>query len=306
MWKEFFYYSKGERRVLLFMLVVILFVIGAHLFLLPPSPLQTDDSFAYSDEMVLFVASIEQKKKLNEYKRSFTSPLKSELRPVQFDPNLVDSLELQQMGMPTWLIHRILNYRRASGTFSTVESLSRIYGMPSDVFEKLKPYIVIADSFTRGYTRAKRYDSLYALGMRYDSLPALKYPVGSVIDLNTADTAALKMIPGIGSGIARMLVARREQLGGFYSLDQLHEVDYILPEMLVWFKIEELPTPHLELNKASIERLRNYPYLNFYQAKVIVEHRKKRGKIESLSQLSLYEEFTEKDLERLTYYVKFD
>jgi hypothetical protein len=46
--------------------------------------------------------------------------------------------------------------------------------------------------------------------------------------------------------------------------------------------------------------------LNFYQAKIIVEHRKKRGEIKSLSQLSLYEEFTEKDLKRLSAYFSFD
>ena len=48
------------------------------------------------------------------------------------------------------------------------------------------------------------------------------------------------------------------------------------------------------------------PYLNFYQSKVIVEHRKKYGKLKSLSQLSLYEEFTEKDFERLSPYISFD
>lgn len=44
----------------------------------------------------------------------------------------------------------------------------------------------------------------------------------------------------------------------------------------------------------------------FYQAKVIIEYRRKKGKLKSLSQLSLYEEFTEKDLERLSHYLAFD
>ena len=37
-----------------------------------------------------------------------------------------------------------------------------------------------------------------------DTLPYLpKYPEGTVIDLNRADTASLKRVPGIGSGLAR-------------------------------------------------------------------------------------------------------
>jgi DNA uptake protein ComE-like DNA-binding protein len=73
-----------------------------------------------------------------------------------------------------------------------------------------------------------------------------------------------------------------------------------------WFKLDSLNLRKISINNAGIDLLRNHPYVNFYQAKVIVEHRKKKGKIKSLSQLSLYEEFTEKDLKRLVYYLSFD
>jgi DNA uptake protein ComE-like DNA-binding protein len=72
------------------------------------------------------------------------------------------------------------------------------------------------------------------------------------------------------------------------------------------FKLDNDSIRKLEINKASLDKLRAHPYLTFYQAKVIVEHRRKKGQIKSLSQLALYEEFTEKDLERLSAYVSFD
>ena len=56
----------------------------------------------------------------------------------------------------------------------------------------------------------------------------------------------------------------------------------------------------------GVEALRKHPYLNFYQAKTIVEHRRKNGKIKGLNELKLYEEVTEKDLERSSYYLCFD
>ena len=52
--------------------------------------------------------------------------------------------------------------------------------------------------------------------------------------------------------------------------------------------------------------MRNHPYMNFYQAKAIMEHRRRFGKIKSLSDISLYTEFTRKDLERLSPYIDFD
>ena len=116
----------------------------------------------------------------------------------------------------------------------------------------------------------------------------------------------MKKIPGIGSGIAKAIVSYRNRLGGFYSLEQLSEIEYITPALTEWFKLEDPKVRPLKINDASLEALWAHPYLNFYQARTIVDHRRKKGKIKSLSQLSLYEEFTEKDLERLSAYMTFD
>ena len=135
---------------------------------------------------------------------------------------------------------------------------------------------------------------------------AFKYPEGTLVDVNSADTTELKKIPGIGSGIAGSIVRYRERLGGFYALSQLEEVKHVTPKLLEWFKLGNDSIQKLKINKANLDKLRAHPYLTFYQAKVIVGHRRKKGQIKSLSQLALYEEFTEKDLERLSAYVSFD
>ena len=145
-----------------------------------------------------------------------------------------------------------------------------------------------------------------AFSPKKEYVKAFKYPEGTLVEVNSADTTELKKIPGIGSGIAGGIVRYRERLGGFYALSQLEEVKHVTPELLKWFKLENDSTRKLEINKASLDRLRAHPYLTFYQAKVIVEHRRKKGQIKSLSQLALYEEFTEKDLERLSAYISFD
>ena len=82
--------------------------------------------------------------------------------------------------------------------------------------------------------------------------------------------------------------------------------DYVDEDMLRWFKLGNAPIHRINANKAGLDKLRSHPYMNFYQAKVIIEYRRKKGKLKSLSQLSLYEEFTEKDLERLSHYLAFD
>ena len=133
-----------------------------------------------------------------------------------------------------------------------------------------------------------------------------KFAPGVQVDANTADTTTLKKIPGIGRVIARSIVRYRERLGGFASLEQLKEVRYFKPELLSWFVLTSTSIRTLPVNKASLSLLCKHPYLSYAQAKVIFRHRDREGPIKNLSQLSLYEEFTEKDLVRLSPYLSFE
>lgn len=143
-----------------------------------------------------------------------------------------------------------------------------------------------------------------------DTLPRYerveKYEPGTLVNLNKADTTELKKIPGIGSGIARMIVNYRNRLGGFYKVEQLREINLDASQLLSWFSIDEAEIQKIPVNKSSVDRLRNHPYINFYQAKAIVEHRRKHGNLQSLKPLVLYEEFKETDLERIAHYLSFE
>lgn len=62
----------------------------------------------------------------------------------------------------------------------------------------------------------------------YDSVRApyqKKIKAGEHIVLNTADTTALKTVPGIGSYYARKIIAYGQRLGGYVSVDQLDEIE---------------------------------------------------------------------------------
>ena len=290
MWKDFFYYTKSERRaiyvllVLMFVLIVALVVVPGERPLPKPVALVADSVECCSDAPTVSPAL------------------------TTFDPNLADSAELTALGLPAHVVRNVLKYRQKGGSFSTPESFARIYGLTETQYEELKPYIRISESFARKPHR-KQPAPVTRDTLRRDTLrwpKAEKYPEGTLVDANTADTTELKKIPGIGSGIARAIVGYRHRLGGFCSLEQLQEIKYITPELLRWFKLENDSVRRLDINRAGLDQLRAHPYLNFYQAKVIVEHRRKRGNITSLSQLSLYEEFTEKDLQRIAAYLRFD
>ena len=305
MWKDFFYYSKSERRAVFFLsLTIVVLIIGS--FVLPYFNNVPKETIVSDADRLNFEDKLHQ-----EFKRSFdsahvqrmTDRKEQSYRLKEFDPNTADSIELTNLGLSSFVVRNVLKYREKGGVFRSSESFARIYGISDEIFLRLKPYISISKEFVK----KQESESTVSVVQSVDTLlRVFKYSEGTLVDVGMADTTELKKIPGIGTGIAKAIVSYRNRLGGFYSLDQLQEIKYVTPELMKWFKLDSMNLRKISINKAGIDLLRNHPYVNFYQAKVIVEHRKKKGKIKSLSQLSLYEEFTEKDLKRLVYYFTFD
>ncbi|MBQ8265908.1 MAG: helix-hairpin-helix domain-containing protein [Bacteroides sp.] len=301
MWKDFFYYTKSERRAVYALCIGIALLLVA-IWLVPDASKSLVAETPTVDSVAL--KAFEQEVKAQTYVQKEKKPLVAVKSPVvlkSFDPNEADSTELSRLGLSPYVVRNILKYRQKGGRFRTPESFSRIYGLEQEQFDTLKPYIRLA---MPKVAEIKEVDTMTV--RKVVEKKPFKYPEGTLVDVNSSDTTELKKIPGIGSGIAKAIVAYRSRLGGFYSLEQLTEIEYITPSLVKWFKLEGPVLRPLKVNKAGLEALRAHPYLNFYQAKVIVEHRRKKGQLKSLSQLSLYEEFTEKDLERLSAYLKFD
>ena len=305
MWKDFFYYSKSERRaVFVLSLIIVILIIGS--FVLPYFNNVSNETLVSEMDRLAFEDKLEQDIKHpfdSSYVQRMTNRRDNSYRLKEFDPNTADSLELSSLGLSPFVVRNVLKYRDKGGAFRSSESFARIYGISDETFSQLKPYISISKEFVK----KQESESTVSVVQSVDTIiRVFKYSEGTLVDVGMADTTELKKIPGIGTGIAKAIVSYRNRLGGFYSLDQLHEIKYITPELMRWFKLDSLNLRKISINNVGIDLLRNHPYVNFYQAKVIVEHRKKKGKIKSLSQLSLYEEFTEKDLKRLVYYFTFD
>lgn len=298
MWKDFFYYTKSERRVILLLLAIALLLLGIWAVMEYLRPVEVPVTLSESEEIDSFLANLEEQEKI---RKSHTP--KNEISAVlqPFDPNTADSVLLRQLGLPVYIVRNILKYRAKGGVFRSPESFSRIYGLKEEVYQKLKPYITIAPLISVSHVRTDTFRQLK------DTIPYIpKYEEGTIVDLNKADTSILKRIPGIGSTLARMIVVYRQRLGGFYDVSQLQEVPHVGVELNKWFVVTPAGLHKIQVNSASLDKLRSHPYMDFYKAKAIMEYRRKRGKIKGLSQLSMFEEFTEKDLKRLSPYLTFE
>lgn len=323
--KEFFYFSREERRGTLVLMagILLVFLSGQiYTYLRKNRPLPKEDierQAAAMAEYESFIASIEKQEEKQSYRFKHPAPEhpSTAVSLVPFDPNEADSSTLCRLGLPGWMARNVLRYRSKGGKFRKAEDFKKIYGMTEERFQTLLPYIRITSKEKEKEKEKKETEAtpkatpLYTPPASGDSTTLArsrqeKYPAGTIIDLNRADTTELKKIPGIGSEIARMIVGYRQRLGGFYSIEQLKEIHLDAARLQPWFSIDTSLIRLLNLNRVSIEKLRSHPYINFYQAKAFVEYRKKKGQLQSLKPFTLYEEFSEADLERISHYVCFE
>ena len=128
---------------------------------------------------------------------------------------------------------------------------------------------------------------------------------GEHVVLNTADTTALKTIPGIGPYFARKIVQYGERLGGYVNIDQLDEIEDFPLESKQYLVIQDAQPKKLNINQLSLNELKRHPYINYYQARAIEDYRRLHGPLKSLNELRLSKDFPPKAIERLMPYVVY-
>lgn len=220
-----------------------------------------------------------------------------------FDPNTADSTQLLRLGLRPFIVRNIYKYRAKGGRFRKPEDFARMYGLGKEEYKSLEPYIRISSDYQPASSLISETEK--------SSTPkdSLRYPVklsvGEHIALNTADTTTLKRVPGIGSGYARAIVNYRNRLGGYVDVNQLLDIKGIPSEALQYIVLGNNDVKKLDVNHLSLNQLKQHPYLNFYQARALVESRRLHGPLRSAADLRLISDFTEADIKRLIPYLQF-
>ena len=145
---------------------------------------------------------------------------------------------------------------------------------------------------------------------QHEPIALMEEVVTRSLNINTADSAALVAIDGIGAYSAQKILAYRQALGGFVSLRQLSEIKGLraenLEQLIQVALIDSTKVRKIDINRASIKTMVAHPYIVYSQAVAIDDWRRERGRIDSLANLSFLEEFMPSDIERLQPYLSFE
>ncbi len=298
MWKEFLRnylnFTRKERRGVISVILVILVFILAQFFY----PLFiTHKQYNYSNfSREIDALNIEKNDSLknNKYVKNTGNDLyddyslagekkfetiKAEL--FYFDPNTASAADWRRLGIKDKTIHTILNYLTKGGKFYKPEDIGKIWGLsPSDA-QRLVPYVSIKNAAKENTSfEKKEYPKM--------SSPYVAKTI-QPIDINLADTTAFISLPGIGSKLAQRIIAFRNKLGGFYSIEQVGET-YLLPDS-TFQKIKPKLTiinsnvKQININMASIDEMKAHPYLRYNLANAIFQYRQQHGNFNSVEEI---------------------
>ena len=233
-----------------------------------------------------------------KYYGSYATEQRKETFP--FDPNTADSTQLLRLGLQPWQVRNIYKYRSRGGIYRKKEDFAKLYGLTVKDYRRLEPYIRISSDYLPASTLIKE---------ERQERDTLRYPVKLEVNehviLNTADTATLRKVPGIGSYYAKEIVRYGQRLGGYVSVDQLDEIADFPQDAKKYFVVEDAHPQQLNVNKLTLQQLRRHPYINFYRAKAIMDYRRLHGNLKSLQDLRLSKDFPPEVIERLNPYVTF-
>ena len=323
--------NRGDRQVLIALLVVAVVALAVIMFSGTGSKPSADavslSTVNGGDSAAANNNGNGQWNNGNGQRRPSSDPYyRQEERPAErfvFDPNTADSTQLLRLGLQPWQVRNIYKYRAAGGIYRNKEDFARLYGLTVKQYRELEPYISISSDYlpaatlvgerTAGSYRSgnSSYGGSDSVRGSSDSVRGFtpRYPVkiseGEHVDLNAADTAVYKTVPGIGSYFARQIANYGRKLGGYTSVDQLDEIDQFPTESKVFFTADASAVKRININQLSLNELKRHPYINFYQARAIIDYRRQKGPINSLHELHLLPEFPPEAINRLMPYVEY-
>ncbi len=210
-----------------------------------------------------------------------TTPPDSTLSP--FVPDTAGIVTWERAGMPAWLAARTVKAIAHGYRFRSPEQLHQFGGISDSLAVQLLPKLIFVADSTGKHTVA-----------------------GPPLELNTADSVALRKISGIGAYLAHAIIHYRQALGGYYSADQLMSVPGMHPENYarihphVWADSSLLI--RINLNTAGETELERLYRVYGKQAKAILAWREAHGGFHQLSALCDIEVFDEATCRLLQHY----
>lgn len=293
--QKFYYYSKSQKRGLI-ILIVLLVVIQGSLFVLFLSTNTKDNkhdtiftSSSYQSKVVL----IDRLYQTQSFKKDTIYP---------FNPNFISDYKGFLFDMSKEEINRLHEFRDKNLYVNSAKEFQNVTKVSDVWLEKYSVYFKFPV-----WVNHKKGE------VQYEKKEYAKREIREVIVpicINSATNGDLQKVRGIGPAFAERILKERDRFGGFVSVEQLKFVNGIPEETVVelskYFILKNPPSyALLNINEATINQIKELPYMNYFIAREVVKYRSMNGDFVNKQDLVKIEKFPIDKVDIISLYLKF-
>jgi DNA uptake protein ComE-like DNA-binding protein len=210
-----------------------------------------------------------------------------------FNPNFIDDAKGYFLGMSTIEIDRLLEFRKSGKFVNSAEEFQQVTKVCDTLLNKIAPQFKFPNWIKNKHT----FKSSVNQNPKQQE------------DINVATADNLMAIYGIGPGFSNRILALRDQLGAFVSMEQMGDV-YGLPIEVVnelqkkYCIVGKVAVKKININSASLTELASFPYFRYAIAREILAYRSMNGGIKAISDLEKIKNFPTNRLGIISLYLE--
>ena len=218
------------------------------------------------------------------------------------EPFVLDTVSVEYMtrwGFSPRQAEVLLHYRDAIGGIRSEEQLRKCYVVDEPMADRLLQYVVFVPEAN---VLEPMIDKTTA-----DSVQ--KPAPMTLLDLNSADSAMLVAVDGIGAKSAFEIIKYRELLGGYHSVEQLSELKSVtesnFEKILQQIYCDSCKISKIDINFAGPKELERHPYVSARALRRIIKQRQLKGGWSRIEEMIEDDILSEEEAERLAPYLRF-
>jgi len=255
--KDYFQFNKKERNGILLLSCLLLVLVVFYQF-----------SYLLKQESKTDFSAFEKALAELEYEQEPTIEKQNDSL-FFFNPNTLNDKGWFALGFPERRLKTLRNFQKSGGVFKVKKDLKNCFAISNEFYNRVEAYVSIPEM--------KRVEKLVVK------------PVKQLVELNQADSLGLVSVKGIGPFYAKQILKYRKELGGFVNYKQFAEIwgleNLEIQKLKQQTSIDTLHIRKVNVNTIELEQLKLHPYLNYKQAKMIVNYRKQHGDFKQLKDI---------------------
>ncbi len=234
-----------------------------------------------------------------ESEKPFTKPSHREhnsfnVEPLPNEPFMIDTASakyLSRWGLSMRQAEVVIRYRDSRGGIFNQEELRACYVVDDEVADAMMPYIHFPERVVASAEKSAE--------------TAERFP----LEINSADSAQLVAVRGIGAKSAGEIVKYRNLLGGYHSVEQISELKCVTEENFVQILqqicCDSCKIQKIDINFAPPKEVARHPYVSSRALRRIIKQRQLKGGWSRIEEMVEDEILSEDEAKRLAPYLWF-